>query len=164
MTRGRHRLLIGACVVATLHALPSFYWAAGGNVLVWTLGSWADELQRQRPVLTALGLGVVAIVKLAGGIVPLLNDAGRLRAPTLWWWACLAGGWALVLWGGANTILGGASLLGVFGAVSGSDRHALMGHVLLWDPLFLLWGVLLVLGLRRGAEQTGRRPDSAERG
>ncbi|XAS77426.1 DUF3995 domain-containing protein [Dermatophilaceae bacterium Sec6.4] len=155
------RLLNAACVVAVIHALPSFYWAAGGSAFVWTVGSWASDLQRDLPVLTAFTLGVVGILKLAGGVVPLFNAAGRLRAPRVWWWACVAGGVVLVFWGGANTVLGGASLLGAFGAVSPADRHALAGHVLLWDPLFLIWGALLLLGLRAPARsvRAGDHPE-----
>lgn len=148
MVGGRSRYLTAACAVAVVHALPSFYWAAGGTAFVWTVGSWAEDLQRGRPLFTALALGVVGIVKLAGGIVPMLNAAGRLPAARLWWWASLAGAAVLVLWGGANTLLGGASLLGAFGEVSDIDRRALAGHVLLWDPLFLIWGLLLIAGLR----------------
>ena len=29
----------------------------------------------------------------------------------------------------------------------GYDRQAMFGHTLLWDPLFLVWGVLLLSGL-----------------
>lgn len=149
MDANRHRLLVAACAVAVVHAVPSFYWAFGGHALAWTLGTWAEDLQRQRPVLTALVLTAVGAAKLAGGVVPLLNGLGRLPFPRLWWWLSVAGGVVLALYGGANTVLGGASLAGVFGEVNDADRHALAGHVLLWDPLFLLWGVLLLAGLRR---------------
>ncbi|MEO8850903.1 MAG: DUF3995 domain-containing protein, partial [Allobranchiibius sp.] len=115
MAGGRNGWLVAACVVALVHALPSFYWAAGGSWLVWTVGSWAEDLQHDRPVFTACALALVGLAKLAGGVIPLLNSAGRLAAPRFWWWACLTGAVVLIMWGGANTVLGGASLLGAFG-------------------------------------------------
>jgi len=48
--------------------------------------------------------------------------------------------------GGANTIVAALVLTGGIEPDGGYDRRAMIGHVFLWDPLFLVWG-LLVAGL-----------------
>lgn len=44
-------------------------------------------------------------------------------------------------------MVGGLALLGFFGPLEESNRRALMGHVFLWDPLFFLWGLFLLVGM-----------------
>ena len=44
---------------------------------------------------------------------------------------------------------------GVIAAAASADHRALAWHVYLWDPWFLLWGVLVTAAL------TGSRPPSA---
>lgn len=154
MTGHRNRLLVAACVVAVAHALPSLYWAAGGRALAWTLGDWALQWQREHPVAAALTLTLIGLAKLAGGAVPLLNRAGRLPWPGLWLGASWAGAVVLVLYGAANVLVGGAVLVGWLGDPATTDRAAVAGHVLLWDPMFLVWGLLLGAGLWR--DRVGR--------
>ncbi|MGY1690069.1 hypothetical protein [Geodermatophilus sp. SYSU D01105] len=47
--------------------------------------------------------------------------------------------------GALLVLVGAAALLGAFG-LPPADSRALRWHVLLWDPWFLGWGVLLAVG------------------
>ena len=53
----------------------------------------------------------------------------------------------LIVWGGLNTVVGNLVLTGVIRPGSGYDRAGMIGHAWLWDPLFLAWGIALVMGL-----------------
>lgn len=131
------------CAVA--HAVSSFYWATGGDLLLNTVGQWAFDLRADAPVFAATMLAVVGVVKLAGGVVPLLNEQGRLPWPRLWWWLSVAGSAVLILYGAANIV---GAVLGLAGGDYTSDeRAALIGHAFIWDPLFLIWGLTLGAGL-----------------
>jgi hypothetical protein len=50
-------------------------------------------------------------------------------------------------------LLGAVALTGALGAPA--DPRALRWHVLLWDPWFLLWGLLLLLAVRRRRRSPG---------
>lgn len=71
--------------------------------------------------------------------------------------ACWLGAAGLVVYGGAYATLSWLSLSGRLGAVE--DRVGLLGHAYLWDPLFVAWGLSLVLAL---ANDGRRRPSWAE--
>ncbi len=139
--------LVTALLLALVHALPSFYWATGGDALLWTVGSWAVDMHRENPQQTAVLLAIVGVVKVCGGVVPVLNARGLLPLRGLWTKLSIGGAALLIVYGAANILAGGASLMGLLGPTSSGDRHALLGHVLLWDPLFLLWGLALAAGL-----------------
>ena len=152
MSRPVRAAAYGSCALAWLYALVSAYWTAGGSWLLATVGGQVEDLAR-RGGTAALLVGVVTVLlKLAGGVLglALVRPWGRrlpqrpLRA------AALAAGGLLVLYGGANVVLGGLALLGVFGTPA--DLVALRWHVGLWDLWFLLWGVLLLVAA------AGRRP------
>ena len=53
----------------------------------------------------------------------------------------------LVLWGGANVLVGGLALMGAVSPADGLDQRALRWHVFVWDLWFLVWGVALALAL-----------------
>ena len=135
-----------AFCVGFLFALLNIYWLLGGELGLNTLGHAVEaDTRRGAPVIVA-----AAVVKAAGSLFPLalVQPWGR-RFPRL---LLSAVGWAgaalLVLYGGALTI--GAALveLGAF-PVTPADPVALRGHLYVWDPWFLLWGVLLVLAMAR---------------
>lgn len=143
------RLFLAAAVVGLLHALPSLYWALGGTALLSTVGAEAEAYRRESPgQATALLLAVV-VVKVAGAVVPVLNHQQRLPLPRLWRGIGWAGSGLLVLYGSLYAAVSGAALAGLVGDPDDQDRTALLGHALLWDPLFALWGVLLGLALWR---------------
>ncbi len=146
---GSRGWLWAAGVCALMHAAPSLYWATGGRAFVWTIGDWAANLATAQPLLVSVALVVVAAVKVLGGAIPILNSYGFLPGQRIWQKLILVGGAFLTLYGGANTLFGGLALLGWFGPLTVSGEHALMGHVFLWDPIFLAWGICLVVGTVR---------------
>lgn len=151
------RLLLAAAVAAFAHAVPSLYWAVGGTLGMDSLGTWAPAWRAESPLLVGALLVVIFVVKMAGGIVPLLATRQRLPRPRVWRALSWVGATVLVLYGAANVGVGGLALLGVIeGPADAASRAALAGHVLLWDPLFLLWGLLLAAGLARTRPSTTR--------
>lgn len=84
--------------------------------------------------------------------MPLLVASGRLPARP-WRALCWAGAVVLVAYGVANTAGAWAVWAGLVDSPAADpaspDHAALLGHALLWDPLFALWGLLLCAGLAR---------------
>ena len=138
-----------------MHAAFSAYWALGGRWLLETVGAWAVDLLDDSPVVAGAGLLLVAAVKLAGAWAPLLADQGRLPGNRRAWRGLFwAGAGVLVVYGALNTM---GAWIGI--AIDGFTA-ARVGHAVLWDPLFLVWGVLLALGLRAGRAGTVREAGS----
>lgn len=147
-----HRAAWGALGVGLLNAAVSAYWALGGTAGLDTLGGQLEELARARAPSTLAALWVVVVVKVAGAALGVL----LLRAESPLWHRLLRiGTWTaavvLVLYGGL--LVAGQILVvaGVIPASPDADWTAIYGHLLLWDPWFLLWGLLLlatVIGTR----------------
>ena len=133
-----------ACAAGLVHAAFSLYWAAGGQWLLDTVGRWAVRQSREAPLRTGLLLGLVALAKTAGALIPVAAAYGRMPRPRVWRVLCWAGAVLLVLYGGANTVVSNAVLAGLVRPEAGYDRPAMIGHAWLWDPLFLLWGAALL--------------------
>lgn len=152
------RPLLLAALVGLVHAGFSAYWALGGQALLDTVGAWAVRLAREEPAVSAAGLGAVALLKVAGAVIPpwveaRVTDDGRRRAwRTVEWLA----GCALMAYGGLNTVVSTLVLRGVIAPAGGYDERAQLGHAVLWDPLFLLWGALLTAGLWRTRRAVSR--------
>lgn len=149
-------LLSGAAVAGLAHAGFSVYWAFGGRWLLRTVGQWAVDYARDAPVLSGLVLAVVAVVKAAVAVVPLASTRVSLPHPRVWrsisWLVAVV----LVGYGGLNSVVAWLVLGGVLRPGGGYDRQAMIGHGYLWDPLFLIWGLLLAGGLLAGGLLAGR--------
>ena len=152
MTRAR-RYLWCAAGCGLVHAAFSLYWAAGGRWLLDTVGRWALDWTEEAPATATLALLAVAAIKVAGAVVPLLADRGRLPWSAGWRWVGRIGGVLLVGYGAVNMVGAWAVLLGLV-QVDDPDTPGLVGHAALWDPLFVAWGVFLVAGLRRGSARS----------
>lgn len=162
MTAGERRragrvFLWIAAVAGTVHAAFSAYWALGGTWLLRTVGQWAVDLMRDEPLLGGLGLALVTLLKLLGAYVPVAVEYGRIGARRFWRTISWVGAVGLVLYGGANTIVGALVLSGWVETAAAYDRDALIGHTFLWDPLFLVWGAALVVALVLTRRETSRR-------
>lgn len=135
-----------ACACAFLHAGVSFYWAAGGRLGLDTVGQGAAELAASGDLGIVIGLWFVGLVKVAVGLLALALV--RPWGPRLFRrWMLLLAGWGaatvLVLYGGVQLAV---QLLVVAGAISTSedmDWRGFYGHLYLWDPWFVIWGILL---------------------
>ena len=161
-SRGRHQgtlFLGGAALIGSIHAGFSAYWAFGGDWLLGALGAVTDRFE-SGSTATIGALLAVAVLKglLAWG--PLLTRRWIGFAGIAVRKAAAFGGLVLAIYGTVLTVVGLVALTGVFGEPS--DPVALTGHAVLWDPLFALWGVLLLLGLAktRRSRRVARPQDS----
>lgn len=145
-----------AAAVGVVHGLFSLYWGFGGTWLVSTLG--------QGIVGTFAGLrwliALVGLAKIGFAVVPLWWSTHgwpwRRPARLLLWVAALV----LAAYGGANTVVANLILGGIIRPGPGYDHDGMIGHAWLWDPLFLVWGLALVVGLlatRRGRARSAAR-------
>lgn len=148
--------LVAASVLGATHAAFSFYWAAGGTLLVWSLGTdLVDSFSGREWLLAPIGA-----VKLIAALAPLVLARAGWPARTVTRSVCWLGAVILLGWGGLNTAVANLVLLGVIRPESGFDRAGMIGHAYLWDPLFLAWGVALTVGLftSRGRPGPPRSP------
>ncbi|WP_414122919.1 DUF3995 domain-containing protein [Corynebacterium nuruki] len=138
-----------AAVAGVVHGGFSIYWGIGGAWLVDTLGEDLVEQWQEHPAL----LLPVGVVKILAALLPLLllRSPGQPGKPGLWHRLLQVVSWAgavlLSLWGGVNTVTGNLVLSGIVEPDGGYDHDGMVGHAWLWDPLFLLWGVALAVGL-----------------
>lgn len=169
ITSGASRAACGAwagyaaAVWAFAFAVPSFYWGFGGHFLAETVSgqlaaqSWAEHRGLQAVVLAT------GVLKLVGALFAL--SLVRPSWPRADRRLMIGGGYALsallVVYGAVNVT---GEALAQSGAVRPSatvDWHALRWHLFLWDPYFVVWGVLLGLAVRHcqktttGREQAG---------
>jgi Protein of unknown function (DUF3995) len=132
-----------AAVVGLLSAGVTLYWTLGGTTLLDTVGGSIADAARNRTT-SAIAVGVVTFaVKLVGvGLALALVDVDRRRHRRLITRTAKVAALVLVVYGTVNVV--GASL-GLSGVVGNGtvDRTALWGHALLWDPWFVVWGLLL---------------------
>jgi hypothetical protein len=134
-------------VLGLTHAGFSAYWGFGGRWLLRTVGEWAVRLADADQQRASLVLGGVALVKAVAAIIPALVAYGRMPWPRAWRAISWVGAVGLVLYGGVNVVVSGAVLAGLITVEGGYDRAAMIGHVALWDPLFALWGLVLLSSL-----------------
>lgn len=138
--------LISAAVLGVTHGVCSIYWGLGGHWLVATLGERiVSDFAGYRWTLIPIGLA-----KIGFALLPLLLAAYRWPARRWGRSLCWLGAIGLALWGGINTVIGNLVLSGVIRPDGGYDHDAMAGHAWLWDPLFLLWGLCLGVGLAAG--------------
>ncbi|HEY4536664.1 MAG TPA: DUF3995 domain-containing protein [Enteractinococcus sp.] len=136
-----------ALILGLVHAFWSFYWAFGGTWMLDTVGQWAVVSQLEQPVETFLVLLGIGFVKAAAAIIPVLVEYGKLGGRRFWRFISWVGGVGLVLYGGVYAGAAFLILSGVVGPSAAYDKPVLLGHALLWDPLFFFWGLTLVVSL-----------------
>jgi hypothetical protein len=152
-------------VVGALYAAVSAYWAAGGMRLLDTVGGRLESAGRGRDAWIIALLWAIVLLKLLAAALPGVALAARrgpgpgpgpgfsrLVRPLGW----LVGG-ALAAYGLVLTSAGLLVESGVLHAGREADHRALAYHALLWDPWFLLWGLLMLTALRRSRGRTGAR-------
>lgn len=162
MLSGGLRLAQAACVVGLAYAAISVYWALGGT---WLLDTVAGTLEQQGragnpgivlAVCAAAGLKIIgALLPLAAaGVTPGRAASARRRQMRVLAWLEAA---ILTIYG---LVLTGAGLLvqsGVIASPASADHRALAWHAYLWDPWFLLWGVLVAAALLRSRQRRTAR-------
>jgi hypothetical protein len=135
-----------ACAWALVFAAMSFYWAAGGRIGIETqAGSIQTAAQDPDAEFVAV-LWVTGVVKVVGALLALalIQRWGRkIRRRMLLVAAWIAGG-GMVLYGGVNFVVGAVvALLRAIEVIdTPADTSAFWWHLLLWDPWWILGGVL----------------------
>lgn len=142
-------LLRAAAALGLLNALPSVYWAFGGEALIATIGQWLIDFRDASPVVAGAGLLLVAVMKSAVAVLPvaLYRDLGR--PAQLGRTLCWGGAVVLIVYGTLGAAFSLSVLVGLLETPGAVDVSARMGHAFLWHPMLLLWGALLAEGLRR---------------
>lgn len=133
-----------ACVWALVFAAISFYWAMGGRAGTETLGPAITGLA-QDPTFIAF-VWVTAILKVLLGLLALALI--RLPENRILRRLLLASGWAagigMVLYGGASFVQHALMLTGAVRLPAGLGETAAFWHLLLWDPFWMLGGLLFI--------------------
>lgn len=149
-----------AAVAGGIHTAITVYWAVGGRALVWTMGD--DFIAKFASAMWVLY--PLAAVKAVGAFGPLWlqnHSWWPLRRGTrLIYWAAAA---VLIVWGGLNTVAGNLVLFHAIHPTAGYNRPVMIGHAWIWDPIFIVWGIGLFMGLlrtRRGRAPHPARPKS----
>ncbi len=141
-----------ALAVGFGYAGISAYWAVGGTGLLDTLGGVFERWGRSGGAgVAALLWGVVAI-KMVASLLPL-SALDQLPNPVpnrLVWVLAWTEAAILTIYGLVLTATGLLIQAGVVRASRDADRRALAWHAYLWDPWFLLWGLLVVGALLLG--------------
>lgn len=141
-----------AAVLAFTSAAVSLFWTLGGTFLLDTVGGAIEDTARERSAgAIALG-GVTVALKVTAGLlaVALVRPWGtRIIGRRALVGASVFGSLVLVLWGGANVVVGGLALGDVVVSTEPVDEHALRWHVFFWDPWFVIWGAALALAAVR---------------
>jgi len=144
---------VGALVIGLAYAAISAYWALGGTWLLDTVGialSKPGQAGRTAALLTAWA---AAVVKAIAAALPLAAVGGwrgvargwlRPVRVLAWIEAVILTGYGLVL-----TVTGLLVQADVVAAAANADHRALRWHAYLWDPWFLVWGILVVVALAR---------------
>lgn len=147
-------LLVAAAILGTVHGAWSIYWGLGGDVLLPTVGqTLIAAFATVRWLLIPVGVG-----KVLCAVLPLLVLRWR-RARVLWRLICVSRACILIAWGLTNTVSAQLILAGVIHTAGPMDRMGTIGHAWLWDPLFFLWGVTLLIGTTLFIRSTGGRAE-----
>lgn len=121
---------------AAVFAAASFYWAAGGSVGVSTLGDVSDRV----PTAAVWGTG---LLKLTAALLAL-TLVYPVRARRLWTLGVWTTGVICTLYGAANLGVRAVMALGILHTPASMHTSAADWHLMLWDPFWLLGGVLFL--------------------
>ena len=156
------RLAQVACVAGLAYAAISVYWALGGTWLLDTVAGTLEQQGRAGNSGIIVAVWTAAILKIIGAIVPLAAAGVTPRQATTvhrrqvrvlaWLEAAILTTYGLVLTGAGLLVQSGA-----IAPAASADHRALAWHVYLWDPWFLLWGVLVTAALIRSREPHAAR-------
>ncbi|WP_033196136.1 DUF3995 domain-containing protein [Streptomyces xiaopingdaonensis] len=148
-----------ACTLGLLYAAVSAYWAAGGTAGLDTVGGELARSTRARDPGMVAVLWLTVGLKLVAALLGLALVRPRRRMPRRLL-LTLSGVAAVVLTAYGGLLVGGQALVkaGVLGTSSDVDRTAFDWHLFLWDPWFLVWGLLLGAAAYREGLSRNARP------
>jgi Protein of unknown function (DUF3995) len=152
-----------ALVVGLAYAGISIYWGLGGTWLLDTVGGPLAAGGRAGSAGVMTGVWGAAGLKVIAAVLPVLA-AGRAAAsgpvPGQRPLRLLARAEAVILalYGLVLTAVGLLVQSGLIRAGADADHRALAWHAYLWDPWFLVWGLLVTAALLRGRRPHGAFP------
>jgi hypothetical protein len=133
-----------AALWSFVFAFISLYWAAGGTVGVATLGDDINSLKNDSWFITLVWL--TGFLKILAGFIalsftrlPKMRNMQKLLTIAAW-----GIGVMLTLYGGANLAVRAAMRIGWIPTPQTMHSTAAYWHLVLWDPLWLLGGVLFL--------------------
>ena len=143
------RAASAACVVGLLYAGISVYWGLGGTWLLDTVGGALAQQGRNRTAGAIFAVWAAAALKAIAAVLPLLalrpfGSAARLRQLRLAGWIAAV---VLIVYGLVLTVVGLLVQTGAIQTSANADHRALAWHAYLWDPWFLVWGLLIAAAL-----------------
>lgn len=137
--------LLLAVGCGAVHTAFSAIWATGSDLLLVTVGDVADRVAAMGDQRRMLLLGGIALLK--GGVTlgPVLDYRGLLgrgRVRDLVRSGEFVVGAGLLAYGLATMVVSGCRLVVALGTSEPEPATvaASWGHLLIWDPLFVLWG------------------------
>ncbi len=133
------RAAYAACAWAVVFGAISFYWAAGGRVGADTISAEVTRLPGIVLVLWIVGFAKVVAALLA---LALVRDWGRAIPRRLLLISAWATGAGLILYGAVPIAVRGLMAIGVIDTPASMHGTLARWHLLLWDPWWLLGGLL----------------------
>lgn len=125
-------------------AVFSFYWAAGGTFGLTTLGEGIESHAAEGALWFTTLVVVTGVMKLIPGllVLSLVRSWGNQFPQKIRLIAVGGMGVLAVLYGGVSVTM---KLLVLIGVTSPEeiDTAAFWGHLLIWDPVWIIGGVLL---------------------
>jgi hypothetical protein len=147
-----------AFVLGLLYAAVSAYWGLGGTWLLATVGGALQSQGRAGTAIVVLAVWAAVVLKMVAAGLPLLalrrvTSPGGNRAVGLLAW--IEAG-ILTVYGLVWTAVGMLVQAGTIHPSAGADHRASAWHAYLWDPWFLVWGLLVAIALWRGRHTHGQ--------
>ena len=140
------------CAWALGFAVVSFFWAAGGTLGVHTIAAQPEKLASPR------ALWIIGLMKLLPGLLALalVLPWGRVLPHGVLRVVAMTVGGLLILYGGANLVDHGLMAADVTHTPAVLGRTAVRWHLLLWDPWWVLGGLLMIATARSVNARTER--------
>jgi Protein of unknown function (DUF3995) len=150
-----------AFAVGLLYAAVSVYWGLGGSWLLDTVGASLTQAGRSASALLVLAVWLAVGLKVIASVLPLLA-VGAVAARVRWLHliralACVEAA-ILTVYGLNLTAVGLLVQAGLIGTPASADHRALAWHAYLWDPWFLVWGLLVAAAILRSRQRARPLP------
>ncbi|MDP9071124.1 MAG: DUF3995 domain-containing protein [Actinomycetota bacterium] len=125
----------------------SLYWGLGGTALAGTVSPDAEAMVEERIAWFIALLWAVAVLKLGIGALALalVRPWGRSVPRWMLLLAAWGAGAAMVLYGAVQLSLSVPVLTGAVSAPEAPEPSVLRWHVFLWQPYWLMGGILLLI-------------------
>jgi Protein of unknown function (DUF3995) len=145
--RAANWAVYAAAAWVLVFAAMSFYWAAGGSLGSSTMSDTILEPARARePQFVAL-LWITGALKAIAGLLALalVRPWGRVLPRWIPVTATWVAGVGMLLYGGANLAVRAVMAVGLLATPESMHSDAARWHLVLWDPWWVLGGVLFVI-------------------